>query len=68
MAVHRAKISDIHILKKHSRHKELLYPALRLPDLADNPLAFPGNPFQRILNALFQLCIRLGRPDSAQIF
>ena len=65
MAVHRSQISDVHILKKHPRHKELLDPALCLPDLAYDAVASARDPLQRILHSLFQVRVCLCRPQPA---
>ena len=65
MTVHRSQIGDVHILKKHPRHKELLDPALCPADLAYDAVASARDPLQRILHSLFQVRVCLCSPQPA---
>ena len=67
MSVHRTQVGDSHIFEKHARHEKLFDPALCLPQLAHNTVAFARDPLERPLDSFFDLCIGLGRPEPVQV-
>ena len=65
MAVHRAQISDAHIFKQHTRDDELLQAVFRPADAVYHLFPVDRNAVQGIVNALLQLRVGRGCPQTA---
>ena len=67
VSIHRTKIGQSHIFKKHSRNHQLFDAAFCLMKCIHHAISHFGNLFQSVGYAHFQLSIRCRHPDMIQI-
>ena len=66
MPIHRSKIGNPHVLKKHSRNHKLLKATLRFTDTLNDPVT-PWYILQSIIHTLFDIQIGIRCTDIIQI-